>query len=111
MTLPKACVFHREYVRGDQLGAGGASPAPTREPETAAAPEGWHKCSTDTPEEGQTVCVVEVNKDGSYFADVYVYTDGVYCQADDVTETGEQYVREDAWWFPVPEIVREMANG
>ena len=93
--------------------AGGPArtPAPTREREAAAAPEGWHKCSTDTPPEGQTVCVVEVNKDGSYFADVYVYTDGVYCDADDVTENGEQYVRKDAWWFPVPEIVREMANG
>lgn len=85
------------------------TPAPTREPEAAAAPEGWHKCSTDPPEEGQSVCVVEVNKDGSYFADVYVYTDGVYCDADDLTENGEQYVRKDAWWFPVPEIVREMA--
>ena len=87
-----------------------AEPAPSPQGE-GRAPAGWRKCSTDPPEEGQSVCVVEVNKDGSYFADVYVYTDGVYCDVDDVTETGEQYVREDAWWFPVPEIVREMANG
>ena len=86
-----------------------AAPAPSPEGEGEGSTIGWRRCADDPPEDGQTVCVVEVNRSGSYFADVYVYENGTYYECDDRTESGEQDVRADSWWFPVPEIVMEMS--
>lgn len=90
--------------------AGGASPAPTKEPEEAAAPAGWRKCSTATPEEGQLVTVMFDDGDGceDWFAHVAVFKGGKY------VEFGWESVVVDiipgAVWAPLPGGWKEAAE-
>lgn len=87
----------------------GASPAPTKEPE-AAAPAGWRKCSTATPEEGQLVTVMFDEGDGceDWFAHVAVFKGGKY------VEFGWESVVVDiipgAVWAPLPGGWKEAAE-
>lgn len=92
--------------------AGGPSrtPAPTREPGAAAAPEGWHKCSTDTPPEGQLVTVMFDDGNGceDWFAHVAVFKGGKYVEFG--WETVVVDIIPGAVWAPLPGGWKEAAK-
>lgn len=80
-------------------------------PPAAPAPEpgpGWRRCAADPPPAGQTVCVVEVNRNGTYYADIYVFRDAEYFSGGDYDEA--EAIRKDAWWFPIPPVLKEMGQ-
>lgn len=87
------------------------TPAPTREPEAAAAPEGWHKCSTDTPPEGQLVAVMFDDGSGceDWFAHVAVFKGGKYVEFG--WETVVVDIIPGAVWAPLPGGWKEASHG
>lgn len=86
-----------------------AEPAPSPRGE-GCAPAGWHKCSTDTPPEGQLVTVMFDDGDGceDWFAHVAVFKGGKY------VEFGWESVVVDiipgAVWAPLPGGWKEAAK-
>ncbi|MBO7668573.1 MAG: hypothetical protein J6T26_08940, partial [Firmicutes bacterium] len=86
------------------------TPAPTREPEAAAAPEGWHKCSSSTPKEGQLVAVMFDDGSGceDWFAHVAVFKGGKYVEFG--WETVVVDIIPGAVWAPLPGGWKEAAK-
>lgn len=80
--------------------AGGASPAPTGEPETpraaeGAGPYGWRNCLKDPPEEG---ALVFVSSRAVYWADVCSYRGGIFLDG-----YGDPRTIDDCdYWAPAP---------
>lgn len=86
-----------------------AAPAPSPQGE-GGAPEGWHKCSTDTPEEGQLVAVMFDDGSGceDWFAHVAVFKNGRYVEFG--WETVVVDIIPGAVWAPLPGGWKEAAK-
>lgn len=87
-----------------------AEPAPSPQGE-GIAPAGWHKCSTDTPPEGQLVAVMFDDGSGceDWFAHVAVFKGGRYVEFG--WETVVVDIIPGAVWAPLPGGWKEASHG